>query len=253
MSPARTSLVSGYVLHQRPWRNTSMLIEAFTADAGRIGLVARGVRQRGSRTRPLLEPFQPLLLSWTGRGELHTLTGVEAETWRAPPAGRALVAGFYCSELILRLLGRDDPNPEAFAAYDAALFGLAAGGDPEPRLRRFELALLEALGFAPPLVDDADEDAPVADDAREYLYVPEVGPRRALEVRDPAGERTIRVPGAHLHALARGELDAPAVLHSARNILRACLAPHLGPKPLKSRELYRSMYGGKKGTTNEHE
>lgn len=245
MSAARVSLARGYVLRQRPWRNTSMLIEAFTADAGRIGLVARGVRQRGSRTRPLLEPFQPLLLSWSGRGELYTLTAVEAEAWRAPPAGRALVAGFYCSELILRLLGRDDPNPEAFDAYDAALAVLAHCEETEPALRRFELALLEALGFAPPLVIDADEGKFIADDAREYVYVPEAGPRRA-QGSAMAGEAALRVPGTHLHALVRGELDDPAVRHSARNILRACLAPHLGPKPLKSRELYRSMYGGKK-------
>ncbi len=249
MSPARMSLARGYVLRQRPWRNTSMLIEAFTADAGRIGLVARGVRQRGSRTRPLLEPFQPLLLSWSGRGELYTLTSVEAEAWRAPPAGRALIAGFYCSELILRLLGRDDPNPEAFDAYDAALSALAEGGATEPVLRRFELGLLETLGFAPPLILDADEGEPIADDAREYIYIPEAGPRRA-QGGASAGEAVLRVPGSHLHALARDDLADPAVLQSARNILRACLAPHLGPKPLKSRELYRSMYGSGKGTTN---
>lgn len=245
MTATRAALIRGYVLHQRPWRNTSMLLEAFTADAGRVGLVARGVRRRGSRTRALLEPFQPLLLNWSGRGELHTLTAVEAETWRAPPAGRALLAGFYCSELVMRLLTRDDPNPEAFAAYDAALGALAAETATEPTLRRFELALLDALGFAPPLVEEADAGEPVTDDARDYVYIPESGPMPTHGAVQRPPEDAIRVPGAHLHALSRGDLDDPAVLQSARNILRACLAPHLGPKPLKSRELYRSMYGGK--------
>ncbi|MDX1608659.1 MAG: DNA repair protein RecO [Halofilum sp. (in: g-proteobacteria)] len=240
MTAARGSLARGYVLHQRPYRNTSMLLEAFTADAGRVGLVARGARRQGSRTRALLEPFQPLLLSWSGRGELHTLTGVESAGWRAPPAGRALLAGFYCSELVLRLLGRDDPNPEAFAAYDAAVTGLAdAGAASEPLLRRFELGLLVALGYAPPLTVDTASGDPVQADV-DYDYLPEQGPAAAGAVR---AEGIVRVPGAHLLALAEARLDDPAVLQSARRVLRAALQPHLGSRPLHSRELYRSMYG----------
>ena len=89
MTATRGQLEHGYVLHTRPWRNSSMLVEGFTATAGRVGLVARGVRRRGSRKRACLEPFQPVLLSWSGRGELYTLSAVEAQGWRAPPAGRA--------------------------------------------------------------------------------------------------------------------------------------------------------------------
>lgn len=242
MTASRATLVPGYVLHQRPYRNTSLLIEAFTADAGRIGLVARGARRGGSRIRPLLEPFRPLLLSWSGRGELHTLTNVESEGWRAPPTGRALLAGFYCSELILRLLGRDDPNPGAFAAYDRAVTALARASEPaEPALRRFELQLLDALGYAPPLTTDIATGEAVQPDV-EYDYLAEQGPRAAGEVR---AEGVVRVPGAHLRALAAGELEDAAVLQSARRILRAALQPHLGNRPLHSRELYRSMYGHK--------
>jgi len=236
----RDSLVRGYVLHQRPWRNTSLLVEAFTVDAGRIGLVARGVRTRNSRTRALLEPFQPLLLSWSGRGELHTLTGVEAEYWRGPPPGRALLAGYYCSELILRLLGRDDPNAEAFAAYDSAVSALAAGGQEEPTLRGFELDLLVALGFAPPL-DTDPETGRAVDVDRQYDYFAEFGP---VPATGPVSPDTIRVAGKHLRALADRRLDDREVLRAARRILRASLQPLLGTKPLKTRELYRTMYGG---------
>ena len=235
-------LERGYVLHTRPWRNTSMLVEAFTRGAGRGGLGARGVRRRGSRTRACLEPFQPVLLSWSGRGELYTLTAVEAEQWRAAPAGRALVAGFYCSELVLRLLGRDDPNAAAFDAYDRAVSRLAAGDEHEAVLRRFELQLLEALGFAPPLVVEPDTGEPV-EPAGEYDFLPEHGPVAAT---GPPGAGTVRVAGAHLHALADGRLEDAAVRRSALRILRASLAPHLGSRPLRSRELYRSMYGGER-------
>lgn len=240
MTVNRATLVPGYVLHQHPYRNTSLLIEAFTAEAGRIGLVARGARRGGSRIRPLLEPFRPLLLSWSGRGELHTLTNVESEAWRAPPTGRALLAGFYCSELILRLLGRDDPNPGAYAAYDRAITALATeGGNSEPALRRFELQLLEALGYAPPLTTEISTGETVRSDI-EYDYLPEQGPQAAGEIR---AEGIVRVPGAHLRALAAGEFEDEAVLQSARRILRAALQPHLGNRPLHTRELYRSMYG----------
>ena len=241
MSRTRASLVPGYVLHQRPYRDTSMLLEVFTADAGRVGLVARGARRPRSRIRPLLEPFRPLFLSWSGRGELHTLTGVEADTWRSPPSGRALLAAFYCSELILRLLGREDPNPPAFAAYERALATLAAAaGDHEGALRRFELELLHALGYAPPLTVDVASGEPVRDDL-DYDYLPEQGPTAAAGSAAGGG---VRVPGAHLLALAEGRLEDAGVRQSARRVLRAALQPYLGPRPLHSRALYRAMYGG---------
>jgi len=240
MNTGRVSLVHGYVLHQRPWRDTSMLIEAFTADLGRVGLVARGARRAGNRTRPLLEPFQPLLLSWSGRGDLHTLTGVESSGWRPPPAGRALLAGFYCSELVLRLMVREDPNAGAFEAYDRAVAALAASeSGTESPLRRFEFDLLDALGYAPPLAVDMTTGEPVRPD-REYDYLPEHGP---VAASGPAGAGTVRVPGADLLAVAAGQLDDPRALQSARRILRSALQPLLGPRPLKSREMYRAMYG----------
>lgn len=239
MTTARASLVRGYVLHARPWRDTSMLVEAFTPEAGRVGLVARGVRRQRGGSRAPLEPFRPLLLSWSGRGELRTLTAVEAEARRAVPAGRGLLAAFYCSELVLRLLGRDDPNPAAFATYERAIATLAAGGDNEPALRRFELALLDALGFAPPLEHEADSGTPVEPDT-EYDFLPEHGP---VPARGPAAEGVVRVRGAHLRALAAGELDDAGVQRSARRVLRASLQPHLGARPLKSRDVYLAMYG----------
>jgi DNA repair protein RecO (recombination protein O) len=239
MTARQAALAHGYVLHTRPWRNTSLLVEALTPEAGRIGLVARGVRSRGNRSRALLEPFQPLLLAWSGRGELRTLTTVEAGGRRGPPTGRALLAAFYASELILRLLGRDEPEPAVFAGYHEAVDALARGQAAEPVLRRFELILLDALGFAPPLDSDADSGAPI-DAGRDYDFRVEQG---ATPARGLAPADALRLPGAHLHAIAAFDFSDPDVLRSARRLLRASLAPHLGSRPLRSRELYRSMYG----------
>lgn len=236
------SLVRGYVLHQRPYRNTSMLVEAFTADAGRVGLVARGVRRQKSRTRPLLEPFQPLLMSWRGRGELRTLTTVEPAGPRAVPGDRALLGAYYCNELILRLIERDSTEVVAFRAYEEAVATLASGHDGlEAPLRRFELALLDSLGYGPELDREVDTGEAVRNDL-DYDFIPDAGPARAAGAQPVAG--SIRVPGAHLRALARDDLTDPQVLQSARKLLRFALEPLLGGRPLNTRLMYRNLYGG---------
>jgi len=229
-----------YILHQRPYGNTSMLLEAFTASSGRIGLVARGVRRQGSRTRALLEPFQPLLLGWRGRGELKTLTGVEEAAPGHPPRGRALYAGYYCNELILRLIERDSAETTVFAAYERVLGALQGEQIPEAALRAFELDLLEALGYAPELQMTADTGEDVIAD-REYDFFADTGP---VAITGPqARPASVRVRGASLLALAARNLEDPDALRSARRILRAALDPLLGGKPLKSRSVYRQLYG----------
>jgi len=242
MSPGQ--LIPGYVLHHYPYRDTSLLVEAFTADSGRVGLVARGVQRKGSSLRPLLEPFRPLLLAWRGRGELRTLTAAEPDGPRQPPAGRALMAGYYGNELVLRLLARDSAEPSVFAAYHRLIDALAAGHAPEAPLRRFELALLDGLGYAPEFGVEADTGDPVAAGC-VYHFVPGSGPVVATAARPPAGG--VRVTGRQLLALDRGDLADPDVLGAARRVLRASLDPHLGGRPLRTRAMYRSLYGDRSG------
>lgn len=236
-----TRLTAAYVLHQQPYRNTSLLVEAVTADAGRVGLVARGVRSRSNPSAALLQPFHPLLLAWQGRGELKTLSRVEEAGPAQVPEGRALFAAYYCNELLLRLCQRESPEQAAFAAYAQVLGELAAGGRTEPALRSFELDLLDALGYAPPIAVAADSGEPVTA-AAEYDFLGERGPVAATPGARPV-PASVRVSGHQLLALAARELDDPAVLRSARAILRLALEPLLGNRPLKTRQVYRSLFG----------
>ena len=231
MTATRIELQPAYVLHRRPYRDTSLLVEAFSRDHGRIGLVARGARRPRSSLAGLLQPFHPLLLSWTGKGDLFTLVGAEADGRAAVPAGRNLYAGFYLNELLLRLLRRHDPCAELFEVYAVILGHVAAGEDVEWALRLFERHLLEALGYGLSLLETA-EGLPV--EAGEcYRYQLENGPRAG------ATAEGIAVSGRALLALASGEAPDAEAREQAKRLLRATLRLYLGEKPLQSRELYR--------------
>lgn len=236
------NLEPAFVLHTRPYRDTSAIIEAFSRHWGRVGVVGRGVRGPRSRLRGLLQPFTALLLSWSARGELGTLTGAEAQSAPLRLAGAQVAAGFYLNELIVRLLRRDDPHPALFDAYRAALAALAGGGDLASPLRLFEKRMLEEIGYG--LTLDHDSRGEPVDPAAWYQVETE-----GLPVRMPASGRDDGVyPGSSLLALAaEGPLDAVAAA-DAKRLLRTALQPHLGSRPLKSRELYRRLAGaGEKG------
>jgi DNA repair protein RecO (recombination protein O) len=230
----RVSLQPAYVLHQRAYRETSRLLEVLTRDYGRIGIVARGARRPGSRIRPLLQPFVPLLLSWSSAGELATLTGAEPAGRALHLQGDALVCGFYLNELLLRLLARHDPAPELFSAYHDALVGLQTHGCDPTILRRFEKRLRDVLGYGLLLHEDALGEALSAE--RRYQYAPErgaipIGPDRDM----PQGG--ISILGRCLQALAADMPLDETCQKQARRLLASILAPHLGPRPLKSRDL----------------
>ncbi|MBI2383219.1 MAG: DNA repair protein RecO [Gammaproteobacteria bacterium] len=251
MNAVRAQLEPAYLLSQRPYRETSALLEIFSAAHGRVGLVARGVRGPKSRQRGALQLFQRLLLSWTERGELGTLTGAEAGGPAAVLAGEAIFSGWYLNELLLRLLQRHDPHPLLFAIYEATLQQLAASPDlgvPSPpageggpkgrergrgttaesALRLFELHLLAELGYGLQLPNTLDP-------SRTYRYDFERGP----VPQEFATSETY--PGASLLALAKGKLDSPESLRDAKRLLRAALALHLGGRPLETPRLLRKL------------
>lgn len=228
----RVSQQPAYILHARAWRETSLLLEAFTRDFGRVGLVARGVRSTRSRlSRSALEPLQALRLDWSGRGELQTLTAAEPFGVARALHGDALLSAMYANELMVRLTARDDPLPKLFACYAALLDGLADAPMLAWNLRCFERDLLAAIGYALQLDTAADSGQPILAE-REYDYVPEHGPIAAAAVHP---RDAVRLRGAALLALAADA--APPVasdLAALRRLMRTLIALHVGPRGLQS-------------------
>lgn len=233
----RVDLAPAFVLHQFDYRDSSKIVEFLVRDHGRIAAVARGVRRSSNRQRGLLRPFQPLLLSWSGR-ELGTLTAVEAAGPAVNLAGEPLLAGFYLNELCLRLIATHDPHPEIFALYDATLRHLSTAATITAPLRRFELGLLEALGYGLNLIAEPRTGEAVVPEGR-YLFHADSGPERVTARID---DDTAIIAGTSLLAIANGELDDAQVLRDAQRILRTAIDRHLGARPLKSREVLRDMY-----------
>lgn len=222
-------LEHAFVLHQRPYRDSSQLLECLTAAHGRVGLVARGSRRARSPQRALLQPFVPLRLSWLRRGELGRLTHVEPEGPSYTLEGQRLLAGFYASELLLRLTARSDPNPDAFSCYSRCLAQLAGPAHVARALRVFELELLGALGYGLELDADSATGEPLRGDA-SYVYELEQGLRR-IERADPESDV---YSGKDLLSLRDRALDDDS-LRTAQRLLGRVLRAHLGERPLKSR------------------
>ena len=232
----RVTLQPAYVIHSRPYRDSSALLDVFTAEYGRISLVARGARrqQRRGGSAAMLQPFTPLLLSFSGHAQLKSLVATESARAMISLRGERLFSGLYLNELLVRLLHRNDAHPTLFAAYDQALHALSGSTAVDAVLRRFELTLLDELGYGfDPGVEAVSGDAIHA--TSWYRYEPGIG-----LVAAPEENRGGAVfCGADLLALAAGELGGPARL-AAKRLLREALAVHLGAEPLRSRELFRT-------------
>ena len=228
-------LEPGFVLHQRLWRNSSLIVECLTARYGRLGLVAQGARRAGSRQRSSLEPFQRVRLSWVRRGELGRLTAIETEAAQAGLGGDGLLAGFYLNELVLRLVPRGDQNEAILSCYSSCLDRLAEPRNAARALRLFELGLLEAMGFGIDLKRDYRTGEPIVP-GREYVYEHEGG-----LTASGANATMEGFSGEHLISLGEQRLDDAQSLKSAKRLLGGILAPHLGDRPLEVRRVIRDI------------
>ena len=235
-SPRRVQEQAAFLLHHRPFRDTSLLLDVFSRDHGKLSLVARGARSQKSRLKPVLRPFMPLSLSWVLRTDLGTLTGAELAGQPLTLNGDALMSGYYLNELILHLVHRHDAHPEVFAAYAETIVRLAASENPAPALRVFELELLKLLGYAVTFGYDAISHEELVED-QYYDYRAEQGPVSVSRTSGP-----MVFSGAELIGIREHRFDDPHVLQKAGRLLRGLIAFHLGGKELKSRKVLVDLH-----------
>ncbi|MBB5321497.1 DNA repair protein RecO [Marinobacter oulmenensis] len=235
-----------YVIHRQPWRETSLLVDLFSLNHGRVSLIARGASRARSPLKAQLQPFQPLMVDWTGRSDLKTLIQVEGR--HAPPLGqtKALYSGLYINELLLRVLPAADPHQTLFAAYIETLQSLSSlppGADIEPVLRTFECDFAAALGYD--FAWDLATDTGLRVEAgNEYGYDPGQG----IVSADEPGALVRRLPGSALLALAEGDFRSDDPRRTAKRVMRVLVDFLLQGKPLHSRRLF-SQFVSSSGRT----
>jgi DNA repair protein RecO (recombination protein O) len=229
------------VLHSYPFRETSLIIDAFTRSHGRLPIVARGARRPKSSLRGVLMNFQPLLLSWFGKGEVRTLHSAEWQGGQPYLQGTALMCGFYLNELLLNLLARDDPHEQLFDYYRATLYRLAHETDHAATLRCFEKHLLQELGYALVLNHEAGSTKPIQAELC-YRYAIERGPLPDDSGPDEGdGSAGFPVLGKTLLDMAADEYSDPVTAQQSKQLMRMLLNHHLGGKILHTRELIKEL------------
>ncbi len=233
----RVQLEPAFLLHHYAWRESSRIVEIFSRGHGRVSLFARGARRGKSALPSSLQPFGELLVSWSASGEAGQLSGAERNGAAAVLAGDRLMSGFYLNELLLRLLPRHDPHPVLYDAYAAVVSGLGDPAvDPARGLRIFEKRLLEELGWGLDLACEAGSGAAI-EPQRAYRYRIDGG----AQALDGVADDPLVFAGASLLSLASERLDDPGHLADARRLLRAALDQCLDGRPLRTREVMRSM------------
>lgn len=230
---------SAFVLHTYAYRETSLIVETLTERFGRVALLAKGARRPRSPVRGLLMAFQPLSLSWFGKGELRTLKNAEWQGGLAPLTGSALMCGFYLNELLLKLLPRDDPHPALFGHYQETLALLAAGSAQAVVLRRFEKHLLQEIGYALLLEQEALSHLPIAAE-KNYFYHLEQGPMPE-SIGPERAQNSVQLRGKTLLALARDDYSDPVTLAQAKQLMRALISHQLGSDILQTRQLLKDL------------
>lgn len=232
----KVELNPAFILHRRPYRETSYLLDIFSRNYGRLNLVAKGIRKKGSNKAELLQPYQRLMISWSGKTDLMNLANVEPDNNPYNLKNEMLLTGFYINELIIRILHQHEAHTELFDNYDETLRKLSEGQlNDQGLIRIFEKRLLEVTGYG--LVLDHDvETGKVIDPDIYYYYQAERGPT----VRMPESPDFEKIAGRTLIDLDHERIVTKEVMNEAKALMRYVLQKHLGPKPLASRNLYKS-------------
>jgi len=237
--------LAAYVLHGWDWSESSLILDVFTREQGRIVVAARGAKKPTSSLHPVLLPFHALTLWLTrpaadAQGEVRTLRAAEWGGSAPLPAG-ALMPAFYLNELVMKGLARQDPHPRLFDAYVDTLEALAAGvaADEPAALRAFELVFLRELGVLPDLALVTLTVAPLAAEAR-YTLRPEIG--LAPDAEGPSGAAWTELQAALAHrSMAALRHACGPIAAALRAPLRSLVHYHLGTARLRTREVWLEM------------
>jgi DNA repair protein RecO (recombination protein O) len=223
-----------FVLHSIPYKETSLILDVFTRSYGRMALIAKGAKRPHSVLRPVLQRFQPLAVSWTGKSELRTMTKAEWLGGVPPLVGDALLCGFYLNELLVKFTAREDAHEALYDHYAKTVHLL--GQDPkelEVILRPFELNLLKETGFAASL-DHCVDTHTVPEDDEHYVYQPERGIRK-LQSDDP-GHWPV-MTGQYLRMMSAGDYSNPETLSQSKALIRFLLGLHLQDRAMTTRQI----------------
>jgi len=240
---ARQDAQPAFVLHSYPFRETSLVLEVFARNFGRVALVARGARRPRSALRGVLLAFQPLLLSWAGKSELRTLHRAEWQGGLPQLKGSGLLCGFYLNELMVKLLARDDPHETLYETYQQTLLTLGNGGHHAATLRRFEKQLLKELGYALALDHDVASGEAIRAD-HTYQYLIERGPVRSSSGIGSDGSsdgNRLELAGQTLLDLARDNYTNPVTLQQSKVLMRVLINHYLGNQTLNTRQLLKDL------------
>jgi DNA repair protein RecO (recombination protein O) len=232
----RVLLEPAYVLHRRSYRETSFLVELFTPEHGRLTVVAKGVRKARSPMPGLLQPFIPLLVSWSGRGELMTLSHTEVNGEVKRLQADCLFAGFYLNELLMCLLQKGDAHPGLYRVYENAISGLQTEVLEQKILRSFEKYLLEELGYGILPKSDVSLHNTFWPD-KYYRFISEQG-FVLSELGDQSQSKSNIFSGQSLINIAKEDWQKEETLQDAKRLARFLLAPLLGSRPIYSRRLF---------------
>ncbi len=225
-----------YILHTYPFKETSLIAELFSKNHGRIPVVAKGARRPRSSLRGMLQSFQLLQATWSGRGEIKTLHNIEWCDRFLQVDGNALICGFYINELIMRLLPREDTHKKLFDFYHHTMTVLARGINLEEVLRRFELKLLQELGYEVPLKEDENGDSIIAD--KFYIYEAEYGASEISKTNNG-----VKIYGQTLIDMAKDEYKEDNTQLQSKQLMRYLISHYLGDKPLNSKQLFTNLQG----------
>jgi DNA repair protein RecO (recombination protein O) len=226
-----------FVLHTYPYLETSLVVETFTQNFGRVPLVAKGARRPRSALRGSLQAFQPLQLSWAGKSELRTLHKVEWQGGQPFLQGMSLIYGFYLNELLVRLLHRDDPHEQLFLYYQQTLAALSIQKDYTPVLRHFEQRMLQELGYALTLNHDVASGKPINPD-KEYHYEIERGP---VALETGANSYGLQLRGKTLLDMEQDDYSDTVTRQQSKSLMRYILSHYLGEQPLHTRQLLKDL------------